>query len=179
MRIISGALKGRTFRVPPGFPSRPTTDFAKEGLFNILENNYDFNNLKVLDLCAGTGNLSFEFLSRGASSITAVDKNGRVCSFLHKNAQELQLAAKLTVVNTDCLHFLERTVESFDIIIADPPFDLPIHNTISETVFHRNLLKPDGILIIEHGKRTVMDNATNFNKTRNFGNVNFSFFTWP
>jgi 16S rRNA G966 N2-methylase RsmD len=163
MRIISGALKGRTFRVPPGFPSRPTTDFAKEGLFNILENNYDFN----------------EFLSRGASSITAVDKNGRVCSFLHKNAQELQLAAKLTVVNTDCLHFLERTVESFDIIIADPPFDLPIHNTISETVFHRNLLKPDGILIIEHGKRTVMDNATNFNKTRNFGNVNFSFFTWP
>ncbi|NBN99345.1 MAG: hypothetical protein EBV19_08950 [Flavobacteriia bacterium] len=95
MRIISGTLKGRTFRVPPGFPSRPTTDFAKEGLFNILENTFDFEGMKVLDLCAGTGNLSFEFLSRGAESITAVDKNGRVCSFLQKNAQGLQLNANI------------------------------------------------------------------------------------
>jgi len=179
MRIISGTLKGRTFRVPTGFPSRPTTDFAKEGLFNILENTFDFENMRILDLCAGTGNLSFEFLSRGASSITAVDKNSRVCSFLQKNAQSLNLETQLSVVNSDCLHFLQRTAAIFDIIIADPPFDLAIHHSIADTVFQRHLLNPEGILIIEHGKRTLMDNATNFSKTRNFGNVSFSFFTWP
>lgn len=179
MRIISGSLKGRTFRVPPGFLSRPTTDFAKEGLFNILENSYEFENMKVLDLCSGTGSLSFEFLSRGAASITAVDKNSRLCSFLQKNAQALKLEGQLSVVNSDCLHFLNRTVQRYDIIIADPPFDLTIHSSIVDTVFSRNLLVPEGLLIVEHGKRTVMANATNFTKTRNFGNVSFSFFTWP
>jgi 16S rRNA (guanine(966)-N(2))-methyltransferase RsmD len=179
MRIISGTLKGRTFRVPPGFPSRPTTDFAKEGLFNILENSFNFEHMNVLDLFAGTGNLSFEFLSRGASSITAVDKNHRVCTFLQKNAQILKLVAQLTVVNSDSLQFLERTAATFDMIVADPPFDLTIHHSITDVVFRRHLLKPDGMLIIEHGKLTNMENATNFSKTRNFGNVNFSFFTWP
>lgn len=179
MRIISGTLKGRTFRVPPGFPSRPTTDFAKEGLFNILENTLDFEGMKVLDLCAGTGNLSFEFLSRGAGSITAVDKNGRVCSFLQKNAQGLQLDTKISVINADCLYFLNRTVDVFDLIVADPPFDATNHSEIAELVFQRNLLQPNGRLIIEHGKRTHLSEVTNFSNTRNFGNVNFSFFKWP
>ncbi|MBM3165360.1 MAG: 16S rRNA (guanine(966)-N(2))-methyltransferase RsmD [Bacteroidetes bacterium] len=179
MRIISGSLKGRTFRVPPKFPSRPTTDFAKEGLFNILSNSCDFEGMTVLDLCAGTGNLSFEFLSRGASNVTAVDGNPKVCAWLQKNALALKLDGQLSIVHSDCLLFLKRTALSFDLVIADPPFELAIHSTMVDIIFQQKVLNPKGLLIVEHGKRTALQNATNFDKTRNFGNVNFSFFKWP
>jgi len=179
MRIIAGSLKGRTFRVPPGFPSRPTTDYAKEGLFNMLNNTYEFEGMKILDLCSGTGNISFEFLSRGAALVTSVDHHGKACTWLHKNAQQLQLDTKISVVNSDVLQFLERTDQQFDIIFADPPFDLKIHSSLVSLVFQRSVLQQEGLLIVEHGKDTSLDNSPYFKNMRNFGNVNFSFFVWP
>ncbi|NDB35866.1 MAG: 16S rRNA (guanine(966)-N(2))-methyltransferase RsmD [Flavobacteriia bacterium] len=178
MRIISGSLKGRTFRVPPNFPSRPTTDYAKEGLFNILGNQRDFEGLSILDLCSGTGNLTFEFLSRGATTVTSVDHHHKVCRWIHKNATILGLDNRINVVQTDCLDFLRRCLQPFDIIVADPPYDLAIHQEIAHLVFLRSLLKEDGTMVIEHGKKTMLENETNFDKTRTFGNVNFSFFSW-
>jgi len=178
MRIISGSFKGRTFRVPPGFPSRPTTDFAKEGLFNILGNQREFADMTILDLCAGTGNLTFEFISRGASQVIAVDNHTKVCRWLHKNTLQLDMQQQVTVVPSECITFLQRTHLSFDIIFADPPYDVNFHDQIIELVFQRSLLQRDGMLIIEHGKQTRLDHETNYDQTRNFGNVYFSFFSW-
>ena len=176
MRIISGYLKGRSFAVPSSFPSRPTTDFAKEGLFNVLGNQIDFSDLRVLDLFTGTGNLSFEFISRGATDVVCVDKSPKVTAWLKKNALALGIQEGLNVHTQDALTFIQRATQQFDLIIADPPYELAVHKEIIQTVFERNLLKPEGILIVEHGKFTVLNEETNFLNTRTFGNVNFSFF---
>ncbi len=176
MRIIAGDLKGRMFSVPSGFPSRPTTDYAKEGLFNLLGNQTDYESMTILDLCSGTGNIGFEFISRGAEKVTCVDKNDRVVSWLNKNAQTLGIRSKMDIIKSDCLHYLDRVNIQYDLIFADPPFDLQIHALIAAKIFERNLLKPEGMLIIEHGKQTSLKDETNYLKTRNFGNVNFSFF---
>ena len=176
MRIISGHLKGRLFAVPKSFPSRPTTDFAKEGLFNILGNQLDFEGLKILDLCADTGNLSFEFVSRGATEINCVDVSPKVISWLQKNANLLGIQDKLKANVSDVLTFLNRTTQQYDVIIADPPYELNIHSQIVQSVFERSLLTNGGMLIIEHSKRTDLTKETNYSNTRTFGNVNFSFF---
>jgi 16S rRNA (guanine(966)-N(2))-methyltransferase RsmD len=176
MRISSGYLKGRSFSVPSSFPSRPTTDFAKEGLFNVLGNQMDFEEVRVLDLFAGTGNLSFEFISRGALGVTCVDKSPKVTAWLKKNAASLGIEDKISLHTQDALAFVQRATQQFDLIIADPPYDLKIHNAIVQTIFERNLLRTDGQLIMEHGKFTVLKEETNYVNTRTFGNVNFSFF---
>ena len=176
MRIVSGKFKGRTFSVPSGFPSRPTTDFAKEGLFNILNNQLDYDGIRVLDLCAGTGNISFEFISRGAELVTAVDKNRKVSSWITVNASKLGVTEQVKVVNMDCLGFLQKCTQQFDVIFADPPFEVSIHSQLKMAVFSRNLLREGGLMIIEHGKQTSLSEETNFVNKRTFGNVNFSFF---
>lgn len=176
MRIISGYLKGRSFSVPSSFPSRPTTDFAKEGLFNVLGNQLDFKGVRILDLFAGTGNLSFEFISRGALEVTCVDKSPKVTSWLKKNATILGIDEQITIYTQDALLYLQRATQQYDLIIADPPYDLKVHSSIVQTVIERNLLKREGQLIIEHGKFTNLKEETNYMNTRTFGNVNFSFF---
>lgn len=176
MRIISGNLKARRFSVPKNFPSRPTTDFAKEGLFNVLEHQLDLFDLNILDLCAGTGNISFEFLSREAGTVTAVDQNFNCVRFIRKNAEELGIAKDLHVLKSDILQFLQRTEQTYDLIFADPPYDVPFHKEIANIVFDRNLLNDGGILIIEHGKKTDLSALTQFEIVRTYGNVNFSFF---
>ena len=176
MRIISGHLKGRTFSVPSSFPSRPTTDFAKEGLFNVLNNLIEFEGLTLLDLCVGTGNLSFEFVSRGAGNIIAVDENYRCTKFLKSNAIDLGIENQYQVVRADCLLYLKGNTSKFDIIIADPPYAADFHAQIVQLVQERELLHPDGILIIEHGKQTDLSALTNFTFCRIFGNVHFSLF---
>ncbi len=176
MRIISGNLKARRFRVPKNFPSRPTTDYAKEGLFNVLEHQLDFFNLNILDLCAGTGNISFEFLSREAGNVTAIDQNFNCVRYIKKNALELGISDELQVVKSDIFDFLGRTDQTFDLIFADPPYDVTFHGKITEFVFHRNLLNKGGNLIIEHGKKTDLSSLTHFEFIRTYGNVIFSFF---
>lgn len=176
MRIISGKLRARRFSVPKNFPSRPTTDYAKEGLFNILEHQMELNDLNVLDLCAGTGNISFELLSREAGFVTAVDINLNCLRFIRKNVEEMKIQDEIRTVRMDILHFLKLTEEKYDLIFADPPYAFKHHAALAELVFERNLLNPGGLLVIEHGKETVLEKITHFDFVRNYGNVYFSFF---
>jgi 16S rRNA (guanine966-N2)-methyltransferase len=177
VRIISGKLKARRFSVPKNFPSRPTTDFAKEGLFNLLGNQIEFEGIKVLDLCSGTGNISFEFISRGASLVTAVDQNFNCIRFIRQNAASLQIDKEIQIIKSDILSYLRQCTSQFDLIFADPPYEVTFHQEIAELIFNRQLLSEDGMLIIEHGKKTDLSSLTHFSFVRTYGNVYFSFFT--
>jgi 16S rRNA (guanine(966)-N(2))-methyltransferase RsmD len=176
VRIISGFLKARRFSVPKSFPSRPTTDFAKEGLFNVLEHQMALYNLEILDLCAGTGNISFEFISRESGEVTAVDMNSNCLRFIQKNAEIFNIKDHLDTIKSDILQYLRKTERKFDLIFADPPYDYKHHAEIAQIVFERDLLKEDGLLIIEHGKYTTLSAITHFDICRTYGNVLFSFF---
>lgn len=176
MRINRGKLKSRRFNVPKNFPSRPTTDFAKEGLFNTLENRVTFHNLRILDLCAGTGNISFEFASREAGTITSVDKNANCVRFIQTLAKELEIADDIQVFKSDAVKYLEHTNATFDIIFADPPYADNYHLKIVELVFERNLLSDFGWLIVEHGRENDFSAHPNFVDVKRYSNVHFSFF---
>ncbi len=176
MRVIGGLLRARRFSVPKNFPSRPTTDFAKEGLFNILDHQIDLLDMEILDLCAGTGNISFEFLSREAGNVTAVDLNTNCVRFIRKIAAQLGIEDNLDTIKSDIISYIGKIDRKFDLIFADPPYDVKFHAEIAEIVFERSLLTENGLLIIEHGKFTDLSQITNFEFLRNYGNVNFSFF---
>lgn len=176
MRIISGKLKSQRFSAPKNFSSRPTTDFAKEGLFNMLENKYSLYDLNILDLCAGTGNITLEFASREAGYITAVDKNYGCVKFIKELVYKHNLQDDVEVWSKDAVKFLEKTTATYDIIFADPPYALEIHQRMLNVMWERELLNPGGLVIIEHGRETNLENEPNFDFCRKFGNVHFSFF---
>ena len=177
MRIISGSQKGRRVQAPKKLPVRPTTDMAKEGLFNILNNNFYFEELSVLDLFTGTGNISFEFASRGALEITAVDAHSGCVNFVAKTAIALDL--KIHTVRMDVFKYLENTKTAFDIIFADPPYDLKEErfSKLVNLVFSNELLQPEGLLIIEHASHTDLSGISNFSEKRKYGSSCFSFFS--
>jgi len=175
MRIISGKLKGIRFNPPKNLPVRPTTDMAKEALFNILQNQIDIDFIKVLDLFSGTGNISLEFASRNAVSVTSVDKNFGCYNYLKKVADE-QKIDNLKVIKADVFKFLNEETEKFDLIFADPPYDLSRIPEIASLVFDKNLLVEDGILIIEHQSMQDLSNHPNFTDKRVYGYSAFSFF---
>lgn len=174
MRIIGGMHKGRVIKVPFNLPVRPTTDFAKEGLFNILANRIGFEGLSMLDLFSGTGHISLEFASRGSRPVTAVDQNAKCASFLRSAAKQLDL--EVSTIKSDVFGFLKSSVSTFDLIFADPPYSLPNIPDIHRLVFENKLLNPGGLLIIEHGPRTSLGHLPGFIQHRKYGNVNFSFF---
>jgi len=176
MRIISGKHKGRRIVAPKNLPVRPTTDMCKEALFNIINNHFNFANLKILDLFAGTGNISYEFASRGATPITSVDADNGCTNFIKKTASDLDL--DITTIKSDVFSFLEKNKSSYDIIFADPPYDLSQENfeKIIKLVFENNLLDEDGLLIIEHSKHTKLENMINFSFSRAYGGSVFSFY---
>lgn len=176
MRIIRGRFKTRRYKVSKQFPSRPTTDFAKEGLFNVLENQMILEDLHILDLCAGTGNISVEFLSREAGTVVAVDKNYNCYKHIKNVSRELGCESEIRVIKADILKFLDQSGERFNIIFADPPYVYEHHNSIAEKVFERELLLCGGILVIEHGRETSMESLPHFLFSRKYGNVHFSFF---
>ena len=176
MRIIRGILKTKKITVPKSFPSRPTTDFAKEGLFNMLENRLDLVDLNILDLCAGTGNISFELLSREAGSLTAVDSNYNCVRHIQKLAKEFEIEQWIDVIKSDAVKYLEKAEDTYDIIFTDPPYEASFYDKIVTTTFERNLLNEDGFLIIEHGKRTKLEHLPYYQSSRSYGNVVFSFF---
>lgn len=175
MRIISGKNKGRIIHPPQNLPVRPTTDFAKESIFNILNNHFDLEGLKILDLFCGTGNISFEFASRGCTSITSVDNHYNCCEFVKKTALVFKMN-QIKVIKMDVFAFLKKAIEPYDIIFADPPYDLENNNTIYEMVFSQHILKGKGWLIIEHGKTSNLSALPYFLEKRTYGNVNFSIF---
>lgn len=176
MRIVAGKFRSRRITAPNNLPVRPTTDMAKEALFNILNNSYYFDDLKVLDLFAGIGSISFEFASRGCTDITAVDEHFGCIKFLEKTSTELEI--DLETVKSDVFLFLERISQSYDIIFADPPYDMETEKFIEllDLVFGRNLLNQDGVLIVEHGKQTNLSGHPKFDKSRKYGSNVFSFF---
>ncbi len=174
MRIIGGTHKGRTIVPPKGLPVRPTTDFAKEALFNILSNQINFDNLNMLDLFSGTGHISLEFASRGCSEIISVDKNFKCVGFLKATAKDLGF--NINIIKGDVFDFLKNCDSTFDLIFADPPYDLPEIPIIHQLVWEKKILKQNGLLIIEHGAKTNLAELQNFIQTRKYGNVNFSFF---
>ena len=175
MRIIGGKYSGRIIQAPSGLPVRPTTDYAKSALFNILSHRFDLEGFKVLDLFAGIGGVSLEFLSRGAASVTAVDQHLPCLKFIRETANKLG-EENLETVKSDVFKYLKSCTEKFDLIFADPPYELENIDLIHELVFKNNLLNPDGILIIEHGPKTDLSSKRNYHETRKYGNVHFSFF---
>lgn len=177
MRIVSGSHKGKRISAPRNLPVRPTTDFAKEGLFNILNNRFDFNSIEVLDLFAGTGNISYEFASRGVPGIVAVDAHFGCVKFIQKTSEELDFP--ISTIKSDVFKFLEKTPQSYDIIFADPPYSFTLENfsKIVEISLDRSLLKPDGYVIIEHPKQIDMKETEGFQESRRYGGSGFSFFS--
>lgn len=176
MRIISGIHKGRRISAPKKLPVRPTTDMAKEALFNILHNAYYFEDLAVLDLYAGTGNISYEFASRGSTNIVAVDANHGCVKFIEETSRHLDLP--IAPVKREVAEYLEHTLLKFDIIFADPPYDMELSGIIRihELVFGRGLLNENGLLIIEHSKHINLSELPHFRQERKYGGSRFSFF---
>ena len=177
MRVIAGKYKHRHFDVPRSFKARPTTDFAKENLFNILQNVYvDFDDaLKALDLFAGTGSMSLEFLSRGCRKVVSVEKDHKHCQFIRRVAHEIGDEA-WTVVMADVFKYVEHCHDAFDIIFADPPYALPDIARLPETVMKSGLLAQGGMFILEHGKSNNFSNDPRLIDQREYGSVHFSFF---
>jgi 16S rRNA (guanine966-N2)-methyltransferase len=177
MRIVSGKWKGKRIVAPKNLPTRPTTDFAKEGLFNILNNRFFFDDLRVLDLFAGTGNIAYEFASRGAGEITCVDQNKGCMRFIGEMADDL--GANIQPVQLDAWLFVQKTTTSYDIVFADPPYDWDKHEALAEAIIQKGFLKEGGEAIIEHSADTDLSHLPGFFEHRKYGHVHFSFFSRP
>ncbi len=175
MRIISGKYKRRFIKPPKNLPVRPTTDLARESLFNILVNKTDLEGKEILDLFSGTGAVSYEFMSRGTKSSLAVDSNYGSVKFIKKTAADFEMKG-LTAIKGDVFKFLSGSRLTFDIIFADPPYDMENLDTLPDLVFENKLLKKGGYFILEHPKIYDFSNHPNFLEHRKYGKVNFSFF---
>jgi len=178
MRIISGIYGRRRFQLPSSINARPTTDFAKESLFNVLAHLIDLSGKVALDLFAGTGSISFELLSRGCSRVSAVEQDRTLAAFITKVAGELHTDA-LHLVKGDVFRFLHTAKpQSYDLIFADPPYAMADMESIPHLVFEKSLLRENGVLVMEHSKATNFSAFPFFNQHRNYGSVNFSFFVF-
>ena len=175
MRIIGGSLGRRKINTPKNLKLRPTTDQAKEALFNILSNRYYIDEFKVLDLFSGTGSISYEFVSRGAPYVTAVENNLIHFKFITSVKSDLSME-NFFPIKTDVFKFLEINQESYDLIFADPPFDLEQIDQLPTLVFEGNHLKEKGVLILEHSEKNDFSKDANFVELRRYGKVHFSFF---
>ncbi len=176
MRIISGEVGGRRINPPANMPhTRPTTDLAKGGLFNILQNNLDFEELKTLDIFGGTGSISYELASRGAEDCTIVEKDTAMYEFIKKTAQDLKLT-NFKVIKMDVFKYLDQCTEQFDFIFAGPPYALTTIDELPKKVVEKQLLKPGGWFVLEHTPRNKYENYPLFASARNYGTTIFSIF---
>lgn len=177
MRIISGKYRGRNIIPPKGFRARPTTDYARESLFNIIENRFDISSLDVLDLFSGTGSITYEFLSRDALSAEFVELNRFNYRYIASVISDLGLS-NVSGFNTDVRIYLRKCNRKFDIIFADPPYDLPWLGSIPDMIREAGILKPEGTFILEHSSAFSFAGRSGFSEHRHYGNVNFSFFSF-
>ena len=175
MRIITGQYKGRHFDVPRSFKARPTTDFAKENIFNVLNAYIDFEGTTALDLFSGTGSISLELLSRGCSTVVSVEADRDHHAFLKQCLSKLP-TDRCMAIRGDVFRFVKSCRQQFDFIFADPPYALKELSSIPDLIFSRNLLKPDGIFVFEHGKDNDFSSHPCFVEHRSYGSVNFSLF---
>lgn len=186
MRIIGGKLRGRSITPPPEYKARPTTDFAKEGLFNILDNEYEFEGLSVLDLFGGAGSISFEFASRGAASVHCIEMNPDNARFIKQHVHALGLDKVITVVHHNVFDFLPLCRKRFDLVFADPPYALDGVESLPDKIFStvwmgeddqaQALLYPDCYFILEHSSEQNFSGHPRFCKEKKYGAVHFSFF---
>lgn len=175
MRIISGKYGRRRFDVPKNITARPTTDFARENIFNVLEHFEGFEGKSACDLFAGTGAVSFEFLSRGCRKVTAVERAPVQCKFIKSVAEKLG-DDNLTLVRGDVFRFIEDDIEAYDYVFADPPYDHPHFDEIPSLILSSRLVKPGSIVIMEHSSQRDFSDLQGFNQRRAYGSVNFSIF---
>jgi len=175
VRIIGGSLRGRIIDAPAGYKARPTTDLARESLLNILNNRYDFTAVTLLDLFAGTGAISYEFSSRGTEDIDLVEIDRRNCEFISKTVRNLGIS-NARVHRLDVRDFLKACHKQYDIIFADPPYDLAWLPGIPDLVLHSGAVKEDSLLILEHAGQDNFTGNPCFSEHRKYGSVNFSFF---
>lgn len=175
MRIISGSHRGRLIAPPANLKARPTTDFAKENLFNVISNFYDYEGLTVLDLFSGTGSISYEFASRGAAEITAVEINPAHVNFINSTASKLGFE-QINVVHANCFLYVKACERKFDVIFADPPYDIEGSDELPRLIVERELLTDRGTLIMEHSANLDFSDYPLFTQKRKYGSVNFSIF---
>ena len=175
MRIITGLYKGRHFDIPRTFKARPTTDFAKENIFNVLQGYIDFEDATALDLFAGTGSISLELVSRGCSRVVSVEADRDHANFIRQCFKKLGEDKDL-LIRGDVFRFLKSNKQKYDFIFADPPYDLPDFATIPELVLNSQMLKPDTIFVIEHSKAYDFSHLPHFYQHRIYGKVNFTIF---
>ena len=179
MRIISGKNRGQIINIPKKFKLRPTTDRSKEGIFNIISNYFNYKNLIVLDLFSGTGNISYEFASRGTKNITVVDSNTKHLKFIKSQSEKFNF--KFNIIKSDVFRYLRKCSNdncNYDIIFSDPPYNLGLkkYETIINIIFEFKLLKTDGIIILEHSNKIELDSIKTFYMKRKYGSCFFSFF---
>jgi 16S rRNA (guanine(966)-N(2))-methyltransferase RsmD len=176
MRIIGGSHGGRRIHPPTNMPyTRPTTDIAKEGLFNILQNMIDFEDIQSLDIFGGTGSISYELASRGAADLTIIERDKNMAAFIKKTAAEFGFS-NIKLIQVEVFKFLKTCVDQYDFIFAGPPYALVEIDEIPNIIFEKNLLKPDGVFILEHTPRNNYEDHANFIKVKNYGTTLFSFF---
>lgn len=176
MRIISGKYRGKQIHPPKNFKARPTTDFAKEGLFNILVHQYDFEELDILDLFSGTGSITYEFASRGVRSVVALEMAAPNFKFIQRTCKELDMD-QVNVIRGDAFRYLKKPYQSFDIVFADPPYDHPLLPELPDLVLSTDILNEDGLLILEHPVKYIFSAQPGYIQHRKYGGVNFSLFT--
>lgn len=174
MRIISGSLGGRRFNPPSGLPARPTTDLAREGLFNILTHLLDPEGLSALDLFSGTGGVAYELISRGASKVTAVEQHGASVSFIKKTAEGFGITEQLNLIRGDVFRYLSNAPK-FDLVFADPPYALPKMDDLADLMLEH--LAPEGIAILEHDQRHSFETHPQWLRSKAYGDTVFTFFT--
>ncbi|HDJ33084.1 MAG TPA: 16S rRNA (guanine(966)-N(2))-methyltransferase RsmD [Bacteroidetes bacterium] len=175
MRIISGKYRGKILHPPSGLRVRPTTDFAREALFNLLSNHFDLPGLEVLDLFSGTGSIGFEFASRGAALVQMVEQRDAQIRFIRKTISELHLESCL-VYRGNVFLFLRKKGLRYDVVFADPPYDMEGIDLLPDRVLEGNFLKPEGWFILEHGRKNAFDSHPRFRECRKYGSVHFSIF---
>ncbi|MDR1631387.1 MAG: RsmD family RNA methyltransferase [Dysgonamonadaceae bacterium] len=175
MRIISGKYKSRRFDIPKNFKARPTTDFAKENIFNVIGNLMDLEDTVALDLFSGTGSIAFELISRGCREVVCIEKDAAHCAFIKKVKAGLA-AENLSLVRTDAFKYIVSARQTFDFIFADPPYVLPNLSQIPEMIFSHGLLKPESVFILEHPGEYDFSHLPFFRQRRVYGSVNFSIF---
>ncbi len=175
MRIITGQFKGRHFDIPRTFKARPTTDFAKENIFNVLNGYIDFDGITALDLFAGTGSISLELVSRGCKEVVSVEKDRDHARFIADCMKKIN-AENDILIRGDVFRFLKSCHQKFDLIFADPPYALPELDTLPDLVFEHDLLAADGVFVFEHGKHNDFSAHPHFKEHRSYGSVNFSIF---
>ncbi len=179
MRIVGGSFGGRRFSPPARIPARPTTELAKEGLFNMLNNSIDIEGIKTLDLFGGTGSISYELASRGATDLTLVERDSVTIDFIKKTTKELGIENILQIIRSDVFKFMKVCTDKFNFIFAGPPYALQNIDDLPLQVFEKKLLLPGGIFVLEHTPRNDYQKHPNFSRMKNYGTTVFSFFTQP